>query len=47
MLIAVFTYQSVYWLWTKAEADEIRAERDGTPNPISRENLYGHQGAFC
>ncbi|KAH6892047.1 hypothetical protein B0T10DRAFT_457772 [Thelonectria olida] len=30
MLIAVFTYQSAYWLWTKAETDEIRAERDVT-----------------
>ncbi|KAI5461107.1 hypothetical protein BGZ63DRAFT_424032 [Mariannaea sp. PMI_226] len=30
MLIAVFTYQAVYWLWVKGETDEIRAEKDAT-----------------
>ncbi|KAK7425459.1 hypothetical protein QQZ08_008024 [Neonectria magnoliae] len=30
MLIAVFTYQLAYWVWTKAATDEIRAERDAT-----------------
>ncbi|KAH7152486.1 hypothetical protein B0J13DRAFT_548546 [Dactylonectria estremocensis] len=30
LLIAVFTYQLAYWAWAKAEADEIRADRDAT-----------------
>lgn len=25
----MFTYQLAYWAWAKAEADEIRADRDG------------------
>lgn len=28
-LLAVLTYQVVYWAWAKLEADEIRAETDG------------------
>ncbi|KPM41622.1 hypothetical protein AK830_g4893 [Neonectria ditissima] len=35
LLIAVFTYQLAYWAWTKAETDEIRAERDGPSPPPS------------
>ncbi|KAF4455250.1 hypothetical protein F53441_2400 [Fusarium austroafricanum] len=30
LLIAVFTYQLVYWGWVKLETDEIRAEREAT-----------------
>ncbi|KAH7008044.1 hypothetical protein EDB80DRAFT_715269 [Ilyonectria destructans] len=30
LLLAVFTYQFAYWAWAKAEADEIRADRDAT-----------------
>ncbi|KAM4056016.1 hypothetical protein HRG_002941 [Hirsutella rhossiliensis] len=29
-LLAVFTYQVVYWVWVKLEADEIRVETDAT-----------------
>ena len=29
LLIAVLTYQIVYWSWVKLETDEIRAETDG------------------
>ncbi|KAL2676705.1 hypothetical protein Neosp_010469 [[Neocosmospora] mangrovei] len=31
LLLAVFTYQLVYWAWVKLETDEVRAERDGKP----------------
>ncbi|TPX15181.1 uncharacterized protein E0L32_004739 [Thyridium curvatum] len=27
MLLAVFTYQLVYWAWVKLETDEIKAEK--------------------
>ncbi|OAQ85374.1 hypothetical protein VFPFJ_07763 [Purpureocillium lilacinum] len=30
LLLAVFTYQVVYWSWMKLEADEVREERDAT-----------------
>ncbi|KAL6849778.1 hypothetical protein ACO1O0_009323 [Amphichorda felina] len=30
LLIAVLTYQFVYWSWMKLETDEIRAETDAT-----------------
>ncbi|KAI8657385.1 hypothetical protein NCS57_01116600 [Fusarium keratoplasticum] len=30
LLLAVFTYQLVYWAWVKLETDEARAERDAT-----------------
>ncbi|KAF7551550.1 hypothetical protein G7046_g7700 [Stylonectria norvegica] len=29
-LLAVFTYQFLYWGWLRLETDEIRAERDAT-----------------
>ncbi|EQK98077.1 hypothetical protein OCS_06210 [Ophiocordyceps sinensis CO18] len=29
-LLAVFTYQVVYWAWAKLEADEVRVETDAT-----------------
>lgn len=29
MLLAVFTYQLVYWAWVKLETDEIKAEKTG------------------
>lgn len=29
LLMAVLTYQLVYWSWLKLETDEIRAETDG------------------
>ncbi|KJZ75559.1 hypothetical protein HIM_05022 [Hirsutella minnesotensis 3608] len=28
LLLAVFTYQVVYWSWVKLEADEARVEAD-------------------
>lgn len=33
LLLAVFTYQVVYWTWAKLEADEIRANTDGLSCP--------------
>ncbi|KFH46266.1 hypothetical protein ACRE_029370 [Hapsidospora chrysogenum ATCC 11550] len=30
LLMAVLTYQLIYWSWVKLETDEIRAERDAT-----------------
>ncbi|ODA78350.1 hypothetical protein RJ55_05731 [Drechmeria coniospora] len=30
LLLAVFSYQVVYWSWMKLEADEYRAETDAT-----------------
>jgi len=35
LLLAVFTYQVVYWSWMKLEADEVREERDGTPMTLA------------
>lgn len=29
LVLAVFTYQVVYWSWVRLEADEVRAETDG------------------
>ncbi|PHH64928.1 hypothetical protein CDD81_3785 [Ophiocordyceps australis] len=30
LLLAVFTYQFVYWAWARLEANETRAETDAT-----------------
>jgi hypothetical protein len=39
LLMAVLTYQLIYWSWVKLETDEIRAERDGECPDVKREGM--------
>ena len=41
LLLAVFTYQVVYWSWMKLEADEVREERNGTPMTLAYSSKGG------
>lgn len=36
LLMALLTYQLIYWSWLKLETDEIRAERDGESSRCRR-----------
>jgi hypothetical protein len=36
LLMAVLTYQLVYWGWMKLETDEVRAETDGAFSRVDK-----------
>lgn len=34
LLIAICTYQVLYWGWAKLESLEVKQEKEGTPPPV-------------